>query len=131
MIGNRSAAAALSGKGRVRREIATKVGRTAPWLGRLALASAAIVRSMIARKFILDPVGSAALSQTHLDAPIGITNMRASFGAFPLGSSGFASRTNGELAPVDPTPELLLGRLRRMVEEVLPSLLALPAGATI
>jgi hypothetical protein len=39
---------------------------------------------MIARKFILDPVGSAAVSQTRLDAPIAITNMRASFGAFPL-----------------------------------------------
>ena len=70
---------------RERKTIAQMLAAHAPWLGKLALAAAAFIFTMIARKFILDPVGSAAASQTHLDAPIAITNMRASFGAFPLG----------------------------------------------
>lgn len=59
--------------------------RFAPWLSRIALAAAGLVLTMIAGKYIVDPVGAAAASQTSLGSPVAITNMRASFGAFPLG----------------------------------------------
>jgi hypothetical protein len=59
--------------------------RAAPWLSRLALGAAAFVLAMIARKFIVDPVGAAAASKISLGSALAVTNMRASFGAFPLG----------------------------------------------
>jgi hypothetical protein len=45
---------------------------------------------MIGRKFIGDPVGAATASNMVLGSPLAITNMRASFGAFPLGCAFFA-----------------------------------------
>jgi hypothetical protein len=61
------------------------LSRIAPWLARIALAAAALILAMIALKFIGDPVGAAAASQIHLGSALAMTNMRASFGAFPLG----------------------------------------------
>ena len=61
------------------------LSRIAPWLARIVLAGAAFILAMIARKFIADPVGAAAASQIHLGSALAMTNMRASFGAFPLG----------------------------------------------
>ena len=61
------------------------LSRIAPWFARIVLAGAAFILGMIARKFIADPVGAAAASQIHLGSALAMTNMRASFGAFPLG----------------------------------------------
>jgi uncharacterized membrane protein YhaH (DUF805 family) len=55
------------------------------WLGRIALGAAGLLLLTIAGKFIGDPVGAAAQSGIHLSSPLALTNMRASFGAFPLG----------------------------------------------
>ena len=43
--------------------------------------------------------------------------------------SGFESRAQGELAVVDPTLERMLGRRRKTVREILPSLIAVPVNA--
>jgi hypothetical protein len=59
--------------------------RLALWSARLALAASGIVLLLVASKFIGDPVGAAAVSHTSLGSPVAATNMRASFGAFPLG----------------------------------------------
>src|SRR3954469_9094711 len=61
------------------------VARFTPWLSRIALSLTGIVLLMIARKFIGDPVHAAAASKTQLGSALAITNMRGSFGAFPLG----------------------------------------------
>ncbi len=55
------------------------------WLSRVALAAAGLVLLLIAAKFIAQPVAAAAASNIHLGSSLAITNMRASFGAFPLG----------------------------------------------
>jgi hypothetical protein len=67
------------------------LSRIAPWLARIVLAGAAFILAMIARKFIADPVGAAAASQIHLGSALAMTNMRASFGAFPLGCALIAA----------------------------------------
>ena len=63
--------------------------RIAPWLSRAVLLAALIVLFMISRKFIADPVNAAAASHIALNSPLAVTNMRASFGAFPLGCALF------------------------------------------
>src|SRR5438128_7129866 len=60
-----------------------------PWFSRAVLLAALVVLSLIAGKFVGDPVGSAAASGITLGSPLAVTNMRASFGAFPLGSALF------------------------------------------
>jgi hypothetical protein len=100
------------------------LAKAAPWLARLALAAAVLVLLMIARKFILDPVASAAVSQTHLDAPIAITNMRASFGAFPLGCALVA------LSCLT-SPRLHLGGLATMASVIGSALVVRVAGILI
>jgi Prokaryotic cytochrome b561 len=57
----------------------------APWLNRFVLFAAALALAMIGRKFITDPVGAATASNMTLGSALAVTNMRASFGAFPLG----------------------------------------------
>ena len=57
------------------------------WLSRVALAAAGLVLLLIAAKFIAQPVEAAAASNIDLGSPLAVTNMRASFGAFPLGCS--------------------------------------------
>jgi hypothetical protein len=59
--------------------------RFAPWLNRFVLLAATLVLAMIGRKFITDPVGAAAAANISLGSALAVTNMRASFGAFPLG----------------------------------------------
>jgi hypothetical protein len=61
------------------------LSRASLWLARLALGVSGAVLLLIAHKFISDPVGAAAASHTRLESAIAVTNMRASFGAFPLG----------------------------------------------
>ena len=60
-----------------------------PWLSKAVLVLATLVLALIARKFIADPVGAAAASTMTLGSALAITNMRASFGAFPLGCAIF------------------------------------------
>jgi Domain of unknown function (DUF4345) len=60
-----------------------------PWFSRAVLVAAILVLALISRKFITDPVGAAAASTMTLGSPLAITNMRASFGAFPLGCAIF------------------------------------------
>jgi Domain of unknown function (DUF4345) len=60
-----------------------------PWFSRGVLIAATLILTLISRKFITDPVGAAAASAMTLDSPLAITNMRASFGAFPLGCAIF------------------------------------------
>jgi uncharacterized RDD family membrane protein YckC len=51
--------------------------------------AALVVLALISRKFIGYPVDAAAASNITLGSPLAITNMRASFGAFPLGCALF------------------------------------------
>jgi hypothetical protein len=60
-----------------------------PWFSRAVLVLATILLALISRKFIIDPVGAASASAMTLDSPLAITNLRASFGAFPLGCAIF------------------------------------------
>jgi len=63
--------------------------RVAPWISRAVLLFAVTVLALISRKFIGHPVDAAATSGITLGSPLAITNMRASFGAFPLGCALF------------------------------------------
>jgi hypothetical protein len=63
--------------------------RIVPWISRAVLLAALVILALIGRKFIGDPVGAAAASDMTLDSPLAVTNMRASFGAFPLGCALF------------------------------------------
>jgi hypothetical protein len=47
------------------------------------------VLALISRKFISNPLDAAAASNMTLGSPLAVTNMRASFGAFPLGCALF------------------------------------------
>lgn len=62
-----------------------RLDRLAVWAARLALAASGLVLLLVGSKFIGDPVSAAAASHTSLGSPVAVTNMRASFGAFPLG----------------------------------------------
>jgi Domain of unknown function (DUF4345) len=63
--------------------------RIVPWISRAVLLVALVILTLIGRKFIGDPVGAAAASDMTLGSPLAVTNMRASFGAFPLGCALF------------------------------------------
>lgn len=63
--------------------------RVMPWISRAVLLAALTVLALISRKFIGHPVDAAAASDMTLGSPLAITNMRASFGAFPLGCALF------------------------------------------
>ena len=65
--------------------------RIAPWISRVVLVFALTVLALISRKFISHPVDAAAASDMTLGSPLAITNMRASFGAFPLGCALFVA----------------------------------------
>jgi Domain of unknown function (DUF4345) len=67
-----------------------KLSRIAPWISRLVLLAATFILVMIGRKFIGDPAGAADASNMVLGSPLAVTNMRASFGAFPLGCAIFS-----------------------------------------
>jgi hypothetical protein len=58
--------------------------RLIPWLSRLVLLAVTLILMLIGSKFVLDPVGAASASGITLGSALAITNMRASFGAFPL-----------------------------------------------
>ena len=62
--------------------------RAMPWISRAVLLAAALLLALISRKFIGDPASAA--SNIALNSPLAVTNMRASFGAFPLGCALFA-----------------------------------------
>jgi hypothetical protein len=61
------------------------IQRLIPWFSRLVLLAVTVLFALIGGKFIADPVGAAAASDMSLDTRLAVTNMRASFGAFPLG----------------------------------------------
>jgi hypothetical protein len=63
------------------------LSRLAIWLNRIVLLAAGLLLGIVGRKFIVDPVGSAGASGILLGSAVAITNMRASFGAFPLACS--------------------------------------------
>jgi hypothetical protein len=65
--------------------------RIVPWISRVVLVFALTVLALISRKFISHPVDAAAASDMTLGSPLAITNMRASFGAFPLGCALFVA----------------------------------------
>lgn len=64
-------------------------GRIVPWASRAVMFAALVVLSLISNKFIGHPVDAAAASDITLGSPLAITNLRASFGAFPLGCALF------------------------------------------
>jgi cytochrome b561 len=66
-----------------------RMSRLAPWFSRAVLVLAAFILTMIGVKFIANPVGSAAASGMTLESALAVTNMRASFGAFPLACAVF------------------------------------------
>jgi hypothetical protein len=51
-----------------------------PWISRAVLLAALIVLTLIARKFIGDPVGAAEASNMALGSPLAITNTCARLG---------------------------------------------------
>ena len=63
--------------------------RIMPWISRAVLLAALTVLALISRKFIGNPVDAATASGMTLGSPLAITNMRASFGAFPRGCALF------------------------------------------
>ena len=63
--------------------------RAIPWISRAVLLAALTVLTLIGRKFIGNPLDAAAASDITLGSKLAITNMRASFGAFPLGCALF------------------------------------------
>src|ERR1700732_824600 len=63
--------------------------RVMPWISRAVMLFALAVLTLISSKFIGHPVDAAAASNMTLGSPRAITNMRASFGAFPLGCALF------------------------------------------
>ena len=63
--------------------------KVVPWISRAILLLALVVLTLIGRKFIGNPVEAAATSGITLGSPLAVTNMRASFGAFPLGCALF------------------------------------------
>jgi hypothetical protein len=63
--------------------------RVIPWISRTVMLAALVVLTLISRKFIAYPVDAAAASNITLGSPLAVTNMRASFGAFPLGCALF------------------------------------------
>jgi Domain of unknown function (DUF4345) len=63
--------------------------RIVPWVSRVVLLAALTVLTLISSKFIGHPVDAAAASDITLGSPLAVTNMRASFGAFPLGCALF------------------------------------------
>jgi hypothetical protein len=63
--------------------------RISSWFSRTVLLAALIILTLIGRKYVGDPFGAAAASDMTLDSPLAVTNMRASFGAFPLGCALF------------------------------------------
>lgn len=66
-----------------------KLTTVVPWTSRAVLLIAFVVLTLIGRKFIGDPVEAASASGITLGSPLAVTNMRASFGAFPLGCALF------------------------------------------
>ena len=58
--------------------------RVMPWVSRFVLLAALTVLTLISRKFISNPIDAAAASDMTLGSPLAVTNMWASFGAFPL-----------------------------------------------
>jgi len=60
-----------------------------PWFSRAVMLAAFVILSLISSKFIGHPVDAAKASDIALGSPLAITNMRASFGAFPLGCALF------------------------------------------
>jgi hypothetical protein len=61
-----------------------------PWFSRVVLFLAGIIFTLIAVKFIGDPVGAATPSGILLTTPLAHTDMRVGFGAFPLGFAAIA-----------------------------------------
>jgi hypothetical protein len=59
--------------------------RVVPWLSRFVLFAATVIFSLIAVKYLADPVGTAAAFKISLGSAAAVTNMRVGFGAFPLG----------------------------------------------
>src|SRR5262245_27343463 len=61
--------------------------RVSPWLSRIVLLFATVLLAMIGLKFVGDPAGAASASSILPQSPVGLTNLRAGLGAFPLGCS--------------------------------------------
>jgi len=55
------------------------------WLSRIVLFAATAIFSLIAVKYLADPVGTAAAFKISLGSAAAVTNMRVGFGALPLG----------------------------------------------
>jgi DoxX-like family/Domain of unknown function (DUF4345) len=70
-----------------RRSAATGSWRFVPWLSRFVLLAATVIFSLIAEKYLTNPVAAAAMVKISLGSAAAVTNMRVGFGAFPLGSA--------------------------------------------
>jgi hypothetical protein len=65
--------------------------RSRIWVGRVALLAMTLLFVMISFKFVVDPQGAATSSGLSVAASVGATNLRASFGAFPLALAAILS----------------------------------------
>jgi len=62
----------------------------APWINRLVLAAATLIFTMIALRYISDPVRASAATGATLNSALAMTTTRIGFGAFPLGFAIFS-----------------------------------------
>ena len=62
-----------------------KFWKIAPWIARLLLVPPTLVFTMIAARYLTEPVRAAAEVGLNFTSPLGLTILRIGFGAFPLG----------------------------------------------
>lgn len=67
-----------------------QLSRFAPWINRLVLAAATLIFTMIAVRYIADPVRASAATGVTLTSSLAETTTRIGFGAFPLAFAIFS-----------------------------------------
>lgn len=70
--------------------VETGLARFAPWIGRLVLAVASVIFTMIGLRYIIDPAGSSAKTGVALHTALSYAITRVGFGAFPLAFALFS-----------------------------------------
>jgi hypothetical protein len=66
-----------------------KLWKVAPWLSRFVLIPPTVIFALIAIRYVVHPVASAAAQGIVLPPGLGVTIARVGLGGFPLGSSIF------------------------------------------
>ncbi len=67
----------------------SRISRFTPWMQRMVLSMSTLVFTMIALRYITNPVQAAAETGATLNSPLATATTRIGFGAFPLGMAIF------------------------------------------